>query len=280
MGDNKISEAAVEAARDAYHEADVEPMRAAIEAALNHLQDEAVPVACVPDDAAVDELRRFANSNIGSAHGITRKQAREVLVKFANFYLHPQPAELSEVSGISGELPPLPMCKDRQPDDMQGYMESALDWTRDPDNCDAVDWLIDNHRAIRAALAATGKQQVGEVQGDALAMIGSNLRSILDLASKMGGGAYQLTVANIQHEANHALQLLQAALASRQPVGAQDIDLGQFRERVAEVLRSEFDLEVADPEDYRHDDGSAEAERIAGKIAALINGRDAGTGVE
>lgn len=55
-------------------------------------------------------------------------------------------------------------------------------------------------------------------QGDALAMIGANLRSILSLAAKMGGGAHPLTVANIHHEADHALQLLAAALAARQPV--------------------------------------------------------------
>lgn len=60
--------------------------------------------------------------------------------------------------------------------------------------------------------------QVGKVQGGALTMIGSNLRSILDLASKMGGGAYQITVANIQHETNHALQFLEAALAARSQV--------------------------------------------------------------
>ena len=51
-------------------------------------------------------------------------------------------------------LPPMPTCHDRQPDDMPGHMESALDWARDPDNCDAVEWLMEHHRAIRAALSA------------------------------------------------------------------------------------------------------------------------------
>lgn len=60
---------------------------------------------------------------------------------------------------------------------------------------------------------------------------------------------------------------------------AQGIDLGQFRTQVAELLRMEFDLEVADPEDHRHDDGASEAERIASKIAALIEQRDAAPGV-
>lgn len=65
--------------------------------------------------------------------------------------------------GGQDALPPMPACRDRQPDDMPGYMESALDWVRDVDNCDAVDWLIDNHAAIRAALAA--RQPVGEPFG-------------------------------------------------------------------------------------------------------------------
>lgn len=50
---------------------------------------------------------------------------------------------------------------------------------------------------------------------------------------------------------------------------AQGVDLGQFRARVAELLRGELDLEVADPEDPQHDDGSGEADRVAGKIAAI-----------
>lgn len=192
---------------------------------------------------------------------------------------------------------------------------------------------------IRAWVADHKPAELAEQQGGALTMIGSNLRSILDLASKMGGGAYQITVANIQHETNHALELLEAALTARQPGAqepitveavatvrrsgegdryiywlteggiadleagdvlmvsdraitnhdgsgevyaappAQGIDLGQFRTQVAELLRMEFDLEVADPEDHRHDDGASEAERIASKIAALIDQRDAAPGV-
>ncbi|WP_414608253.1 hypothetical protein [Stenotrophomonas pavanii] len=59
---------------------------------------------------------------------------------------------------------------------------------------------------------------------------------------------------------------------------AQAVDLGQFRTKVAELLRSEFDLEVADPEDHRHDDGSGEADRIAGKIVALLDSQAVGNG--
>ncbi|QDY48754.1 hypothetical protein [Stenotrophomonas maltophilia] len=57
---------------------------------------------------------------------------------------------------------------------------------------------------------------------------------------------------------------------------AQAVDLGQFRAKVAELLRREFDLEVADPEDHRHDDGSGEADRIAGKIVDLLDSQVVG----
>ncbi|WP_180859773.1 hypothetical protein [Stenotrophomonas maltophilia] len=73
--------------------------------------------------------------------------------------------------------------------------------------------------AWQAALSA---QPSPGGQGDALAMIGANLRSILSLAAKMGGGAHPMTVANIHHEADHALQLLAAALDARQPVTMDD----------------------------------------------------------
>lgn len=57
---------------------------------------------------------------------------------------------------------------------------------------------------------------------------------------------------------------------------AQAVDLGQFRAKVAELLRREFDLEVSDPEDHRYDEGSDEADRIAGRIVALIDSHSAG----
>lgn len=57
---------------------------------------------------------------------------------------------------------------------------------------------------------------------------------------------------------------------------AQAVDVGQFRAQVAELLRREFDLEVADPGDHRHDDGAEEADRIAGTIAALIDRKAVG----
>ncbi len=59
---------------------------------------------------------------------------------------------------------------------------------------------------------------------------------------------------------------------------AQAVGSGQFRAQVADLLRSEFDLEIAAPEDPRHDDGSGEADRIAGKIIALLDSQAVGNG--
>jgi len=50
------------------------------------------------------------------------------------------------------------------------------------------------------------------------------------------------------------------------PAAAPRVDL---REGIALILRSEFDMETADPEDPRYDDGHAEALRIADKIVEL-----------
>lgn len=62
-----------------------------------------------------------------------------------------------------------------------------------------------------------------------------------------------------------------------QPIPA--IDLEQFRGRIADVLQAEFDLEAADPEDPRHDDGRDEALRIADRLLALIDGQANDNGV-
>jgi|GEM_PF-1531965 len=82
--------------------------------------------------------------------------------------------------------------------------------------------------------------------------------------------------------AGRALEAVERALQRIRSEGfqhrspAQAVDLGQFRAKVAELLRGEFDLEVADPEDHRHDDGSAEAGRIASRIVALIDSKAVG----
>lgn len=70
------------------------------------------------------------------------------------------------------------------------------------------------HDAIIPAQPSSG------AQAGALAMVRANLRSISDLASKAGGD--RVTIANINCEVTHALQLLD--LAARQPVGDQHPD--------------------------------------------------------
>lgn len=51
------------------------------------------------------------------------------------------------------------------------------------------------------------------------------------------------------------------------------IDLEQLREGFCLVLQDEFDLEAADPEDPRHDDGRDEALRVSDRLLALIDGQ-------
>lgn len=55
---------------------------------------------------------------------------------------------------VSAEgLPPMPEVFDRGPyddDDPDGYLEGNRDWARE--NGDVIDWLVENHEVIRAAL--------------------------------------------------------------------------------------------------------------------------------
>jgi len=62
------------------------------------------------------------------------------------------------------EVPPMPETADRRPyddDEPDGYLEGNRDWAEA--NNDAVEWLADNHRAIRAALSARPAQKVNNV---------------------------------------------------------------------------------------------------------------------
>lgn len=104
MGDNKISEAAVEAGAlalskycrgsEVVWEEDRSSFREALAAALPHLQGEAVPVACLPG---------YVRSAISGLAHIAMKDAPQVAklhVGVIDNWLnstHPQPAELSEV---------------------------------------------------------------------------------------------------------------------------------------------------------------------------------------
>lgn len=245
---SKISEVAIDAASDAYAKERGSwsyglrgAMELALKAALPYLQGEAVPVAwqsmatcprdgsvvllrwgedhvspgwwCAPvspiqnDDGTwppdtggfpwaffdTDNGRSFVNHAVDTKYGPTQ---------WAEY--HPQPAELNEVSGNSGELNGWAIAEkvrtdlDRQscPD---AYMRIAVE-------------------SVVKHLAATGKQQVGEVHADAQSHI-----EALEAATHWSSTSRRFKA---------ALLAGIEALAPRQPVGAQGVDLGQFREAV------------------------------------------------
>lgn len=70
--------------------------------------------------------------------------------------LAPKPADSQLVEVVA---PPMPECSDREPfgclpfsdKPLDGYMEGNRDWA--DRNNEVVEWLADNHSAIRAALA-------------------------------------------------------------------------------------------------------------------------------
>ena len=66
------------------------------------------------------------------------------------------PAQAPDKAAEREGVAPMPATTDREPYDAEnpafdGYLESNVDWARTND--EAVGWLADNHRAIRAALA-------------------------------------------------------------------------------------------------------------------------------
>lgn len=162
-------------------------------------------------------------------------------------YLHPQPAELAEQQGVA-----LRYLTQRELDSI-GSQAEGMDgeqWDR---------WVQAKFAEVNGlatvdsdgfiALAATGKQQVGEnpawrdelvreaharglmeglnslrpqqvgeVQGDPLALIGGNLRSLASLVRQFATDADGIVViANMQCEIKHAQELLAAALAAHEP---------------------------------------------------------------
>lgn len=76
-----------------------------------------------------------------------------------DFY-NPPKAEV-QTAGVA--VPDMPPTKDRRPyddEDPDGYLEGNNDWTEN--NNEAVEWLADNHAAIRLALAAAPHPVSGE----------------------------------------------------------------------------------------------------------------------
>lgn len=189
MGDNKISEAAVEAAMCAYGSTFTEGMRAALEAALPHLQGEAVPVAWQVRDEVGGW--KWCQADQGCYQMVKRHRPHDA----RSLYEHPQPAELNEVSGFVitngsgkkymawGQVGPewvddissaLWLVRRADADALANENEDA--WSILPvDRCalPPKGWactLVNGHEGPCPTLAATGKQQVGEVHPDDVAV--------------------------------------------------------------------------------------------------------------
>lgn len=169
MADTKISEAAVEAAIRAFDNAGAHFahghigagvwMRLALEAALPHLQGEAVPVefdypefhsqgmGCGLEDRGITD--RYEAMRYGFDEALD--QMATILESLGPLYTHPQPAELAEQQGDAlAEL-------------VEEIQDTANDWTgREAPGAAVVRGFAEK---ARAALAATGKDQAAEQQG-------------------------------------------------------------------------------------------------------------------
>ncbi len=266
MGDNKISEANALVAslrqiadaqytrRQRFNGRPPADAQEVLRIAADHLQGEAVPYGWVlsgPNGSMFCPVDR---------RDIMEATVRSEYIDCVQVYLHPQPAELNEVSGNSGELPPLP--KGRFITDRYSGT-SFLSYTAEQ----MQDYA-------RAALAATGKQQVGEVQVD------SFLGYVRTKAIKALREDDEVT--GVMVHVDELADSVPVYLACRQPVGdedraeifrkgweagnaAQGIDLGQFRRAVEDFT-------------FRTFQGS-EDRAYGDRLLALIDGRDAGTGV-
>nr|WP_258015750.1 hypothetical protein [Stenotrophomonas maltophilia] len=112
---------------------------------------------------------------------------------------------------------------------------------------------------------------------DALSMIGANLRGIVRLCRPEDYSTSRLDAANIHMEARHALQLLEEALAARQPVG----ELVAIPERWALVDLAEYTVLPQIPTTAMMDAGWPLGEQITdrfdvkGAYADLIAEHDA-----
>lgn len=181
MGDTKISEAAAavwDAMRDggylfsggsfaAAHADDQAAMVRVVESVLPHLQGKGVPVAWVHEgdvDRVISAAQKATAIRDGGA------SATSVKPYTLPVYAHPQPAALNEVSGDSGEMP---LMVSSAPERIWLQVGDD-DYSADPFPYEEeVTWCSQSAvksevAYVRADLAATGKQQVGEVQGDGL----------------------------------------------------------------------------------------------------------------
>ncbi|MEI4518646.1 MULTISPECIES: hypothetical protein [unclassified Stenotrophomonas] len=214
MGDNKISEAApalwgvrigdsdtwgyVEVESDADFIGRQSGLSYEKRPFYTHLHGEAVPVAWLIDWPDEPDLGHYF------------AEEPSINARSQPLYTHPQPAELSEVSGNSGELPPLP-----EPSEMGYYIDSTM----------RKGTVLGYNREqmqdyARAALAATGKQQGGEVPNFAAC------------CAEGGGSISGCSCANT----NHVYLASQASLTAEERAHGETIDQRDRYHEVADDL--------------------------------------------
>lgn len=343
MGDNKISEAVARLELALVAGMD-EEYRDDLRSVLAHLQGEAVPVAwriVYPDGhvALFKDKRLYAQEMLS----IT---VNEVLdFECCALYEHPQPAELNEVSGNSGELGGasddllrrIGLYLSREAN-TKGSMQAGLLLAELEGKPVASHAELNEHMD---ALAATGKQQVGEVHPDDAAVdaFAVAMKAKMAAARAKGRGGWEdpaqcsaddlsrmlrdhVDKGDPRDVANFCMMLHQRGetIAATHPVGqepvgylftddpavyampgsgfhpgkeppanainvvavyaaplAQGIDLGQFREAVAGAEEFISRHSRAWNGVGAHPNG---VHRNLKQLLALIDGRDAGTGVE
>lgn len=95
--------------------------------------------------------------------------------------------------------------------------EAAND-ARHAGNYKVANALVTARVTLSKQLLALSAQPSPAGQGEALAMIGANLRSLLKMNNEVSH-TDPMAWANMRDEIQHGLQLLDSALAARQPVG-------------------------------------------------------------
>ncbi|QIG75676.1 hypothetical protein EVC20_105 [Rhizobium phage RHph_Y2_17_1] len=89
-------------------------------------------------------------------HAYAKLKAGQVIKQeeLADGLIAPAIRALERIEADYMALPPMPETVDRRPYDEEtypGYLEGDRDWAEH--NSEAVEWLADNHAAIRAAIS-------------------------------------------------------------------------------------------------------------------------------
>lgn len=184
-----------------------EEFRDDVQAVLNHLAADAVPAGYRWRHSA-GEKWQYSDVPCGWEH--------------EPLFAHPQPAALNEVSGNSGEL-----GGEQEALDIDDVRELFEEWAKGRDLTPNTwgstsyenvsvdnDWLV--WVAAWKALAATGKQQGGEVQGDGLATLQQDYDNLLAAFDRQVAAAEKIATTALEQD--DRIEELEEALAARQPV--------------------------------------------------------------